>query len=81
MGHQIICDVPKGVRKLSEARFRSIAELLVDEGQAPGWFEIIEYVRWTGATKDLARIRGATAQQCLSMTSRDMSIPDSMLSG
>lgn len=50
---------------VSEARFRPIAELLVDEGLAPGWFAQIEYVRWTGATKDLARIRGATVHQCL----------------
>ena len=50
---------------VSEARFRPIAELLVDEGLAPGWFAQIEYVRWTGTTKDLARIRGATVQQCL----------------
>lgn len=50
---------------VSEARFRPIAELLVDEGLAPGWFAQIESVRWTGSTKDLARIRGATLQQCL----------------
>lgn len=50
---------------VSEWRFRPIAELLVDEGLAPGWFAQIEYVRWKGTTKDLARIRGATVQQCL----------------
>lgn len=50
---------------VSETRFRPIAELLVDEGLAPRWFAKIEYVRWTGTTKDLARIRGATVQQCL----------------
>lgn len=50
---------------VSEARFRPIAELLVDEGQAPSWFAQIEYVRWTGTTKDLVRIRGAMVQQCL----------------
>lgn len=47
---------------VSEARFRPIAELLVDEDQAPGWFAQIEYVWWKGTTKDLARIRGATVQ-------------------
>jgi hypothetical protein len=50
---------------VSEARFRPIAELLVNEGLAPGWFAKTEYVQWTGATKDLARICGATVQQCL----------------
>lgn len=50
---------------VSETRFRPIAELLVNEGLAPGWFAQIEYVRWIGTTKDLARIRGAAVQQCL----------------
>lgn len=50
---------------VSEARFRPIAELLVNEGLAPSWFAQIEYVQWTGTTKDLARIRGATVQQCV----------------
>lgn len=50
---------------VSEARFRPIAERLVDDGLAPHWFAQIEYVLWTGATKDLARIGGATVQQCL----------------
>ncbi|WP_329749543.1 NIF family HAD-type phosphatase [Stenotrophomonas maltophilia] len=36
-----------------EERFRSIADLLVREGSAPPWFASIEYIHWTGSTKDL----------------------------
>lgn len=41
---------------VNENRFRSIAELLVSEDCAPEWFSDIEYVNWSGPTKDLAFI-------------------------
>lgn len=44
---------------VSEDRFRSIADRLVQEGHAPPWFASIEYVTWNGPTKDLAFIPGA----------------------
>ena len=39
-----------------EPLFRSIARGLVDEGAAPDWFAAIEYVEWSGPTKDLSVI-------------------------
>lgn len=67
---------------VSEARFRPTAELLVNEGLAPRWFAQIEYVQWPGTTKDLARIRGATAQQCLLVDDFEgYVLPGSVLSG
>lgn len=41
-----------------EDRVRQIAQTLVDERTAPVWFRHLECVRWEGATKDLAFIRG-----------------------
>ncbi len=48
-----------------EDKFRSIAELLVEEGVAPAWFATMEFVHWTGATKDLAFIPGIATHQAL----------------
>lgn len=39
-----------------EPLFRSIARGLVDEGAAPDWFSAMEYVEWSGPTKDLSVI-------------------------
>lgn len=50
---------------VSEQRFRPIAQLLTDEGFVPPWFSQVENVIWTGATKDLAMVRGANAWDCL----------------
>lgn len=50
---------------VKEQRFRQIAQLLVAEGRAPAWFACVEYVNWTGATKDLSFIPGIQAQQAL----------------
>lgn len=36
-----------------ENRFRSIATLLVGEGNAPAWFAELHYIKWEGKTKDL----------------------------
>lgn len=36
-----------------EVRFREIANALVHEKAAPEWFAGIEYIAWSGATKDL----------------------------
>ena len=50
---------------VDEERFRRIAKTLVDEGLAPSWFETLEYVVWTGRTKDLAFIPGCTIEEAL----------------
>ncbi|WP_414615704.1 NIF family HAD-type phosphatase [Stenotrophomonas muris] len=36
-----------------EERARSIAALLVREGTAPAWFAELDYICWSGKTKDL----------------------------
>jgi len=38
---------------VKEDKFRQIARLLVSEGVAPMWFETMEYIDWSGHTKDL----------------------------
>jgi len=38
---------------IQEERFRHIAKTLVEERLVPPWFEHLEYVVWSGATKDL----------------------------
>jgi hypothetical protein len=48
---------------VSESRFRDIAQLLVEEGFAPAWFPSVEYIHWSGATKDLNFIPGLQAAQ------------------
>lgn len=48
-----------------EERFRPIAEMLVDEGAAPEWFRQIEYVHWSGPTKDLAFIPGVDVSRAV----------------
>jgi hypothetical protein len=50
---------------ISEARFRSIAKTLVEEELAPSWFADIEFVQWTGQTKDLNLIAGIAAGEAL----------------
>lgn len=50
---------------VDEARFRAIAGVLAHEHAAPAWFAQLEYVSWTGATKDLALIRDAAVEDCL----------------
>lgn len=39
-----------------EPTFRKLAQLLVVEGFAPGWFAQLRYTEWDGATKDLRRV-------------------------
>lgn len=50
---------------VNEPRFRAIAALLIQESAAPAWFAQLEYVSWAGATKDLALIPNAAAEDCL----------------
>lgn len=50
---------------VSETRFRAIASVLIQERATPTWFGELEYVSWTGATKDLALIRDAAVEDCL----------------
>lgn len=40
-----------------QPRFRSIAAMLCQDGFAPHWFPDMEYVEWSGPTKDLRYIR------------------------
>lgn len=51
--------------KVDEGRFRQIARTLAQEGSAPDWFPAIEYVHWTGATKDLSFIPGCAVGDAL----------------
>lgn len=50
---------------VEEAKFRSIANLLVKEGVAPDWFSHIEYIKWTGNKKDLSFISGTEVKNVL----------------
>lgn len=50
---------------VKEPRFRDIARALVQEGSAPPWFADIEYIHWSGETKNLAFIPGIEPQQAL----------------
>ncbi|MCP3978510.1 MAG: NUDIX domain-containing protein [bacterium] len=44
---------------VSEDRFRDIAQVLIDEGTVPAWFDSLEYVAWDGSVKDLRAIPDA----------------------
>ena len=48
-----------------EQRFREIANSLVAEGLAPDWFARIEYIHWSGKTKNLSFISGVDPFQVL----------------
>lgn len=48
---------------ISEARFRPIAQRLVDEGHAPSWFRTVEFTHWSGPYKDLAFVPEAEISQ------------------
>ncbi|MNX72310.1 hypothetical protein D3C86_1036620 [compost metagenome] len=50
---------------VNETRFRAIANLLIQEHAAPAWFAQLEYVSWAGATRDLALIPNAAAEDSL----------------
>lgn len=50
---------------VSEERFRSIATLLIREGYAPNWFADIEYISWSGETKNLIFVDGAAPEEIL----------------
>lgn len=50
---------------VNEPRFRQIAATLVAEGSAPRWFADIEYISWSGRTKDLSVIPDAEVDQVL----------------
>jgi hypothetical protein len=50
---------------VKEERFRQIATLLVEEGFAPAWFASIEYITWTGKTKDLSFVPCAELETTL----------------
>jgi hypothetical protein len=57
---------------VSEAKFRPIAKLLVQEGLAPAWFAQVEYVNWSGTTKDLSFIPGAGPEETLLVDDYDI---------
>jgi hypothetical protein len=50
---------------VNEERFRQVASLLIAEGNAPTWFADIEYINWTGDTKDLKFVDGASPEEIL----------------
>ncbi|MGW9065606.1 NIF family HAD-type phosphatase [Achromobacter animicus] len=50
---------------VSEARFRAIAELLAQEHLAPAWFAQLEYVQWSGTTKDMTSVPDSEVTDCV----------------
>ncbi len=50
---------------VEEARFRPIARLLVENGDAPSWFADIEYIHWYGVIKDFKFIPNANVSDIL----------------
>ena len=48
-----------------ESKFREIAEGLIAAGEAPGWFQHIEYISKVGEYKDLRQIPDADLQDVL----------------
>lgn len=48
-----------------EPVFRAIAQTLVAEGVAPQWFQDIEFIQWSGATKNLAFIPNSSVHEAL----------------
>jgi len=50
---------------VNETVFRPIAALLVEEGDAPGWFTDIEYIARDGETKNLALIPECLPEEAL----------------
>lgn len=48
---------------VKEDLFYQIATTLVSEGLAPGWFKEIEYVHWSGETKNLSFINNVDHTQ------------------
>jgi hypothetical protein len=50
---------------VKEEPFRKIAQLLVSQDSVPAWFPSIEYVKWTGQTKDLNWIQRASVAACV----------------
>lgn len=48
---------------VKEDLFYEIATTLVNEGFAPSWFEEIEYVHWSGETKNLGFIKNVDPAQ------------------
>src|SRR5262245_24108321 len=56
---------PQGHTSVNEERFRSIANLLTTEGYAPSWFADIEYITWSGKTKNLIFVDGASPEEIL----------------
>ena len=50
---------------ISEQRFRYISELLVIEGSAPPCFSVLEYIDWSGDTKNLNFIANSSVNECI----------------
>jgi len=50
---------------VNEERFRTIATLLITEGYAPNWFAEIEYISWSGESKNLIFVDGALPEEIL----------------
>jgi hypothetical protein len=50
---------------VQEKLFRQIASTLAAEKTVPAWFPQLEYVHWTGATKDLAFIPDCAVAEAL----------------
>lgn len=63
-----------------EARFRSIAALLVREGHAPPWFASLEYISWSGSRKDLSFVPSADVDEVLLVDDVELYVQPSQIS-
>src|SRR5262245_62339875 len=48
---------------VNEERFWTIANLLTTEGYAQNWFDEIEYINWTGVTKNVNFVVCASSEE------------------
>lgn len=60
---RLLCNRVVIFTTIKEEVFFQIAETLVAEGLAPDWFKEVEYINWSGATKDLNFICNADPNQ------------------
>lgn len=59
---------------VSENRARVITQYLVESGNAPAWFEMIEYVNWHGQYKDLNFVSDVMPKQVLLIDDQEVYI-------
>ncbi len=63
VGCKTICERVVIFTTVREELFRKIASLLAEERLAPAWFEDVEYIKWSGKTKNLEFIPDCELQR------------------